>query len=68
MRIVSKNEHTAASIKAELEQLFAAVSYVNADSGEIDLVVNLIAAAIVELDCVTEEKPPLKLRLVQTAE
>ncbi len=68
MRIVTENEHTTASIKAELERLFAAANYVNADSGEIDLVVNLIAAAIEELDSVTTEKPPLKIRLVQSAE
>ena len=68
MRIVSESEHTAASIKAELERLFVAASYVNADSGDIDLVVNLVAAAIEELNGVTAVKPPLKLRLVQTAE
>ena len=68
MRIASENEHTTASIKAELEQLYATASYFHADGGEIDLVVNLIAAAIVELDCVTLEKPPLNLRLVKTTE
>ncbi len=68
MQIVSENEHTTASIKAELDQLFAAASYFNADGGEIGLVINLIAAAIVELDNVTAEKTPPNIRLVQTTE
>ena len=68
MRIVSEIEHTKISIKTELEQLYVAVSYVNADSGEIDLVVNLIAAAIEELDSVAAKNPPPKFRLVRSAE
>lgn len=66
MRIVSENEYTAASIKADLEQLYAAASYVNADGAEIDVVVQLIAAAILELDGATAANPPLNLRLVQS--
>ena len=68
MRIVSENEDTAASIRAELERLYAAACYLNADSAKISLVVNLIEAAIAELDRVTAEKPPLTLRLVQNTE
>lgn len=70
MRTVSDNEYTAASIKAELEQLYAAASYLDADRGKLKLklAVHLIAAAIAELDSVVVENPPQSLQLIHIAE
>ena len=68
MRTVSDNEYTAASIKAELEQLYAAASYLDADRGKFKLAVHLIAAAIAELDSVVVENPPQSLQLIHIVE
>ena len=68
MRTVSDNEYTPAAIKSELEQLYVATNYLNADSGELHLVVDLIGAAIQELDSVLpDNKSSQKLRLVHAA-
>lgn len=68
MNTVSDNEYTTATIKAELEQLYVAASYLDADSGNLKMAVHLIAAAIAELDNVVVEHPPQRLRLIHNAD
>lgn len=68
MNTVSDNEYTTATIKAELEQLYVAASYLDADSGKLKMAVHLIAAAIAELDNVVVEHPPQRLRLIHNAD
>ncbi|MCK4867437.1 MAG: hypothetical protein KAT39_05260 [Alphaproteobacteria bacterium] len=68
MNTVSENEYSVASIKAELEQLYVAASYLDADSGKLKLAVHLIAAAVAEMDSMVVEKPPQGLRLIHDAD
>ena len=68
MNTVSENEYSVASIKAELEQLYVAASYLDADSGKLKMAVHLIAAAVAEMDSVVVEQPPRDLRLVHNAD
>ena len=68
MKAVSDNEYTTAMIKAELEQLYVAASYLDADSGNLKMAVHLIAAAVAELDSVIVEHSPRRLHLIHNAD
>lgn len=65
MMVVSENEHTEESVKAGLETLYAAVGYLNAERGDMEIVMHLIGAVIAELDGIVEDRPRPTLRLVQ---
>ncbi len=67
MKIVSESDHTEESLRTELEKLYVAAGYLHADSGRLALVMHLIAAAITELESLTEERTPPNLRLVHDA-
>ena len=65
MTVVSENEHTEESIKAELETLYVAAGYINAERGNMEIVMHLIGAVIAELEGIVENRPRPSLRLVR---
>ncbi len=65
MMVVSENEHTEESIKAELETLYVAAGYINAERGNMEIVMHLIGAVIAELEGIVENRPRPSLRLVR---
>ena len=66
--VVSENEHTEETIKAELEQLYLAVGYIHAEQGNMEIAMNLIGAAIAELECILETREQPILHLVHDAD
>jgi len=68
MFVVSENEHTEETIKAELEQLYLAAGYINAERGNMDIVMILIGAAIAELESILETQSRPAIRLVHDAD
>ena len=65
MFVVSENEHTEKSIKEELERLFIAAGYINADRGDLETAMHLISAAIAELEVRTEQRMHPEIPAVQ---
>lgn len=65
MTVVSENEHTEESIKAELETLYVAAGYINAERGNMEIVMHLIGAVIADLEGIVEDRPRPSLRLVR---
>ena len=67
MMVVSENEHTEETIKAGLETLYAAAGYINAERGDMEIVMHLLGAVIAELDGIAETRPQMRpaLRLVR---
>lgn len=68
MMVVSENEHTEETIKAALEQLYLAAGYIHADHGNMDMVMELVGAAIAELECILEIRKQPAVRLVHDAD
>ena len=68
MIVVSENEHTEETIKAELEQLYLAAGYIHAEQGNMEIAMTLVGAAIAELECILETREQPTLRLVHDAE
>jgi len=66
--VVSENEHTEETIKAELEQLYLAAGYIHAEQGNMEIAMNLIGAAIAELECILETREQPTLHLVHDAD
>ena len=67
MFVVSENEHTEETIREELERLYVAAGYVNADRGNMEIAMHLIGAAIVELESLTEQEARPRIRMVHGA-
>lgn len=67
MFVVSENDHTEETIREELERLYIAVGYLNADRGNMEIAMHLIGAAIVELESITEPKSGPRIRMVHSA-
>lgn len=67
MFVVSENDHTEESIKEELERLYIAAGYLNADRGNMEIAMHLIGAAIVELESLTEQDSHPRIRMVHSA-
>ena len=67
MMVVSENEHTEESIKAELETLYVAAGYINAERGNMEVAMCLIDAVISELEGIVEDRLRPSLRLVRNA-
>jgi hypothetical protein len=67
MIVVSENEHTEETIKAELEQLYLAAGYIHAEQGNMEIAMTLVGAAIAELECILETREQPTLRLVHDA-
>ena len=65
MMVVSENEHTEETVKAELEALYVAAGYLNAERGNMEIVMHLIEAVIAELESIVEDRPRPSLRLVR---
>jgi hypothetical protein len=68
MIVVSENEHTEQTIKAELEQLYLAAGYIHAEQGNMEIAMSLIGAAIAELECILENRNQPAIRLVHDAD
>lgn len=68
MIVVSENEHTEQTIKAELEQLYIAAGYIHAEHGNMEIAMNLIGAAIAEMECILETRSQPQVRLVYDVE
>jgi len=68
MIVVSENEHTEETIKAELEQLYLAAGYIHAERGQMHIAMTLIGAAIAELECILETRQKPTMRLVHDAD
>lgn len=64
MMIVSENDHTEETIKAELERLYAAAGYIEAERGDMEIAMHLIGAAIAELDSILESRSQPAIQLV----
>lgn len=68
MFVVTENEHTEETIKAELERLYLAAGYINAERGNMDLAMHLIGAAIAELEGILETRSQPAIRLIHDAD
>jgi hypothetical protein len=68
MMVVSENEHTEATIKAELERLYLAAGYIHAEQGNMEIAMNLIGAAIGEMEYILEIRKQPTMRLVHDAD
>lgn len=64
MHVVSENEYTEQSIKEELERLYVAVGYINADKGNLEMAMHMIGAAVVELESQIEAASIPRIRVV----
>lgn len=64
MKIVSETDHTEETLKAQLEELYAAASYLHAENGRLNILVHLIGAAVAELEGLVEDRAAPVLRLV----
>lgn len=64
MYVVGGSEYTEEDIKRELEHLYAAAGYINAESGDMEVAIHLIGAAIAELESLVEQRTQPKIRLV----
>ena len=60
---VSGSGHTEQSLKEELERLYVAAGYINAESGDMDIAMHLIGAAIAELEGLAGQKSRPRIRL-----
>jgi hypothetical protein len=67
MFVASENDHTEETIKEELERLYVAAGYLNADRGNMEIAMHLIGAAIVELEALTERETRPRIRMVHSA-
>lgn len=67
MYVVGGSEYTEEDIKRELEHLYAAAGYINAESGDMEVAIHLIGAAIVELESLVEQRGQPKIRLVHSS-
>jgi len=68
MIVVSENEHTEETIKAELEELYLAAGYIHAERGHMNIAMTLIGAAIAELECILETRPKPEIHLIHDAD
>ena len=64
MYVVGGSEYTEEDIKRELEHLYVAAGYINAESGDMEVAIHLIGAAIAELESLVEQRAQPKIRLV----
>jgi hypothetical protein len=64
MFVISENEYTEESIKEELERLYIAAGYLNADQGNMEIAMHLIGAAIAELESLAEHRNRPHIRVV----
>ena len=62
--VVSENNHTEKSLKEELERLYVAAGYINAESGNMKIAMHLIGAAIAELESRVGPETPPQIRMV----
>lgn len=67
MFVVSENDHTEETIREELERLYVAAGYLNADRGNLEIAMHLIGAAIAEMENVTERESHPRIRMVHSA-
>ncbi len=67
MFVISENDHTEETIREELERLYVAVGYLNAGSGNMEIAMHLIGAAIVELESPAERGSDTRIRMVHSA-
>ncbi|MBE9556807.1 MAG: hypothetical protein IMF08_08120 [Proteobacteria bacterium] len=67
MFVISENDHTEETIREELERLYVAVGYLNAGSGNMEIAMHLIGAAIVELESPAERGSSTRIRMVHSA-
>lgn len=67
MQVVGGSEYTEEDIKRELERLYAAAGYINAESGDMEIAIHLIGAAIAELESLVEQGAQPKIRLVHSS-
>jgi len=69
MIVVSENDYTEASIKEELERLYLAAGYINAERGNnLEIAMHLIGAAIAELESLAERNALPPIRMVYRSE
>lgn len=66
MYVVGGSEYTEDDIRRELEHLYAAAGYINAESGEMDVAIHLIGAAIAELESMVEHRERPRIHLVHS--
>lgn len=67
MFVVSENDHTEETIREELERLYVAAGYLNADRGNMEIAMHLIGAAIVEMENVSKRDSSPRIRMVHSA-
>ncbi len=66
MFVASENDHTEETVKEELERLYIAAGYLNADRGNMEIAMHLIGAAIVELESLAEQDTHPRIRMVHS--
>lgn len=64
MIVTGEKRHTPESIKEELERLYVAAGYINADDGNMDVAMHLIGAAIAALEGRDEPEGDAPIRIV----
>ena len=64
MFVISENDYTEKTIKEELERLYIAAGYLNADRGDLEIAMHLIGAAIAELEGISERETQPRIRMV----
>ena len=67
MFVANENDHTEETIKEELERLYVAAGYLNADRGNMEIATHLIGAAIAELENLIKQEPRPRIRMVHGA-
>ncbi len=66
MFVISENEHTEETIKEELERLYIAMGYLNAERGDMEIAMHLVGAAIAELERIAENSSRPRIRMIQS--
>lgn len=66
MFVISENEYTEEGIKRELERLYAAAGYLNAERGNMEITMHLIGAAIAELESMVDQQKRPRIRMVHS--
>jgi len=68
MFVVSDSDNTVDSIREELERVYIAAGYLNADHGNLEIAIHLIGVAIAEMECLAEQSSRTRIRLVHNAD
>lgn len=66
MFVASENEYTEESVREELEQLYVALGYLNAERGNLEITMHLVGAAIAELENLAEAPALPRIRMVHS--